>query len=124
MSFAHYSTLDTGLNIVDRPTMVPGQCAASLLDEDPNGFIDTFNTPPFVDPRIYISVSWVLETGRKLGLVDAAEVADLAAENESLREQLEEATKTLNAVGALEARGFKRVGKPGRPKAVTVKTEA
>jgi hypothetical protein len=111
------------LNIIPRPVLPPGQCIASLISEDPKGFIDTFLTPSLDgDHRIIVSVSWIEECARKLGFLDPAEAADLRsqvdaldAEKAQLEEDLAEADKVVGAVYTLKQNGFSSQRKPGRP---------
>jgi hypothetical protein len=120
------------LTIVERPTMAPGFCMASMAAEDSQGFIDTLLSPPLVDPRVYISVSWVEETARKLGMVHPDDDSDLRAEVELLREQLRERDEQLHAVEILESAGFaakkkaatKRATKKAPAKKTTTKKDS
>ena len=59
---------DDSLVIVDRCEMPPGQCIATMSHDDPKGFVDTLLTPAVVDPRVYLSVSYIEELARKLGM--------------------------------------------------------
>src|SRR4051794_16953286 len=76
------------MDIVERCWLAPGHCAASLKHEDPKGFIDTGLVPPLVDPRIYISVSWVEEHARKLGFVDRSDLDSAERRIVELEEEL------------------------------------
>jgi len=107
----------SGLVIVEKPVQAPGCCIASLQSEDYEGFIDTLNSPSFVDPHVYISVSWVKEVARKLGWTDEADVAALAQEIKRLEAKLEEAEKAIQAIDALESSGFTQRKRQGRPPA-------
>jgi len=99
-----------GVVVVDRPTLPPGRCVASLSDTDPNGFIDTLMTATMLEERVYVSVSWILEMGRKFGLIDPEgetdvdqlhrRVADLEAENALLNRQ-------FDAIDVLESTGYR-----------------
>lgn len=116
------SVTDTDLHIIDRPVLPPGHCIASFADEDPQGFIDTLITPPDIDPRIYISVTWVKTTAKKLGLVepDGDAPADLLArENRALKVENEALNRQLDAIDVIESRGFQARKKAGRPKRAT-----
>lgn len=117
-------TADTDkLIIVERPEMQPGFCAATLHHEDPKGFVDTLNTPACIDPRIYISVSWVEETARKLGM-EYTDAGD-ARRVKELEEQLREADKALSAFEVIEAGGYVKkpaVKKPAAKKPAAKKT--
>lgn len=109
---------DHELLIVPRPTMVPGRCIASLADEDKLGFLDTGQVPADIDPRVYLSVTYILTTASKLGMIPAEIAADLAAENARLDAELTEALQALNAVKTIENEGFRRKTRPGRPASV------
>ena len=85
------------MNIVERPGLAPGYCMATLAAEDPRGFIDTGNNPATVDPRVYISVSWIEQMGRELGMVDG-DLLDTAEQRiEDLEADLAEADKLAEA---------------------------
>lgn len=109
---------DHELLIQPTPSPNPGYCLASLADEDAHGFILTSNVPPVVDPNVCISVSWVLTTAAKLGMVPVDALADAEARAEDYRQQLEDALKALNAVEAIEQEGFRRIRKPGKAASV------
>lgn len=113
-------TLNDKLHIVERPEMQPGYCMASLADRDPKGFIDTMNTPSCFDPRVYISVSWVEEAARKLGMEYPK--GDPAAKRvEELEEQLREADAQLRAIEVIESAGFTAKKKAAAKKKTTKK---
>lgn len=98
-------TLNDKLHIVERPELQPGYCMATMSDRDPKGFIDTMNTPSCFDPRVYISVSWVEEAARKLGMEYPK--GDPAAKRVAeLEEQLREADAQLRAIDVIESAGF------------------
>jgi hypothetical protein len=111
------------LNIIPRPVLPPGQCIASLISEDPKGFIDTFLTPSLDgDHRIIVSVSWIEECARKLGWLDPDDAGGLRAEIDGLQGQvadlereLDEASKFEEAVHVLKRHGLNPQRKPGRP---------
>lgn len=94
------------LIIVERCDMSPGHCIATLTSEDPKGFVDTLLSPSVMDPRVYVSVSWIEETARKLGMKHPDDEADLRVEVEELRKQLVERDEQLHAVEVLESAGF------------------
>lgn len=94
------------LVIVERCELAPGHCMATLTAEDPKGFIDTLLSPSLFDPRVYISVSWVEETARKLGMKHIDDDADLRAEIKELREELLKRDEQLQAVEVLKSAGF------------------
>jgi hypothetical protein len=98
-------TLSDKLVIVERPEMQPGYCMASMADRDPKGFIDTLLSHSCFDPRVYISVSWVEETARKLGM-EYPEPSDDARRVRELEEQLLEADRQLRAIEVIESAGF------------------
>lgn len=116
------------MHLVDRPTMLPGQCAVNLSSEDPGGFIDTLITLPAVDPRIYVSRQAVIDMGRLFGFADPAEVDELRQSNrelasmvEDLQAQLQESDRMLDAAAytlKTFGEGTKIRHKPGprRPK--------
>lgn len=94
------------MHIVERPSQSPGFCMASLATEDREGFIDTGldpamvgerNGPDLVDPRVYISVTWVKEMARKMGMVEKEKVDSLERENTRLSEELKEADRLVEA---------------------------
>lgn len=111
------------LNIIPRPAFPPGQCVASLISEDPKGFVDTMLTPSFDgDHRVIVSVSWIEECARKLGFIDPGEAAELHAtidlldaEKQDLERELDEASKFEEAVHVLKRHGLNPQRKPGRP---------
>lgn len=85
------------MNIVERPAMAPGHCIATLAAEDPRGFIDTGLTVTTVDPRVYISVSWVQQMGRELGMVDGTFLDEAEQRIADLEADLAEADKLADA---------------------------
>lgn len=107
---------DDSLVIVDRCEMPPGHCIATMSHDDPKGFVDTLLTPALVDPRVYLSVSYIEEMARKLGMEypPSQEQVDEVLE---LKEQLKEAERQLQAIDVMESAGFVARKKPGRPKA-------
>lgn len=112
------------MNIVVRPELPPGFCIASLASEDPKGFIDTLLAPALpLDPRIYVSVSWVEEMAAKLGWLSPDEAGELRAECDALggqvldlEDELARADAALDAIDVIESRDFRARKKPGRPK--------
>jgi hypothetical protein len=114
---------DDSLVVVERCEMPPGHCIATMADQDPKGFVDTLLTPALVDPRVYLSVSWIEECARKLGMEyeDDRKAAALEARVEELELELAEADKRIEAIDVMESAGFtarKRPGrKPAKPKA-------
>lgn len=94
------------LMIVERPELQPGFCMATLSHEDPKGFVDTMNIPAVIDPRVYISVSWIEETARKLGMEFPPEDGGSAQRIADLEDQLREADKALYAIDVMESAGF------------------
>jgi hypothetical protein len=103
------------MNVVARPEMAPGFCLLSLKDEDPEGFVDFAISPAVVDPRVYASVGFLKECGRKLGQVDGSVVEGLERRIADLEAQLAEADRELNAVYVLKNGRFNPASKPGRP---------
>lgn len=105
-------SLGDGIMIVDRPAMPPGHCIASLSDVDPKGFIDTGMTPALIDPRVYISISWVESIARKMGMdyVESAGDERIA----ELELELKEAEKQLTAIDVIESAGFVKRKRQGR----------
>lgn len=116
------------LVIVERCELSPGHCIATLTEEDPKGFVDTLLSPSLFDPRVYVSVSWIEETARKLGMKHADDDADLRAEVAELRQQLIQRDEQLHAVEILESAGFaakkKTAAKRATKKAPAKKTAA
>lgn len=112
------------MDIVARPTFPPGQCIASLMSEDPKGFVDTGLTPSLTDDaRIIVAVSWIEECAHKLGWKGPDEVAELEKElmlrEDSLLEledELSRADAALDAIDVIESRDFRTRKKAGRPK--------
>jgi hypothetical protein len=92
--------------IVERPEYAPGHCMATLKHEDPKGFIDTMLSPPVMDPRVYISVSWVEEMAGKLGMVYVEDAGKDSRRIEELEEQLREADAVARAIDVMESAGF------------------
>lgn len=119
------------MQLVDKPSMSPAMCAVTLATDDPAGFVDTGNTPPFVDPRIYISHQAVVDCARAFRwplptpqAQHAAQetIARLEAETERLAAELATADRDLEAVHTLTRAGYATRRKPGpKPKQ---KTEA
>lgn len=107
------------LRIVDRPELPPGHCIATMRDEDKKGFVDTLLTPPVIDPRIYLSVSYIEEVARSLGMEYPK--VEQSEEVEDLKRQLEDAEKALQAVDVIESAGFVARKKAGRPKKAPAK---
>lgn len=107
---------DDSLVVVERCEMPPGHCIATMADTDPKGFVDTLLTPALVDPRVYLSVSWIEECARKLGMEYASESesAALEARVEQLEAELADADKRLEAIDVMESAGFTARKKPGR----------
>lgn len=105
------------MDIVARPEIAPGHCMATLTSEDPKGFLDTLLTPAVVDPRVYLSVSWLEECARKLGFVEGEVCERLERRVADLEAQLAEVDRELDAIHVLKARGYTPARKPGRPSA-------
>jgi hypothetical protein len=78
------------MHLVDRPTLLPGHCIVNLSSEDPGGFIDTLNTVPVIDPRVYVSRQAVIDMGRMFGFPDPAEVDELRRANKELASMVED----------------------------------
>lgn len=78
------------MKIVQEAVRPPGMCLASRDTEGP--FIDTGLRAAHRDPYIYLSVRWIEEAARELGMVPKVEVdarfAKLEAEHEEYAEQL------------------------------------
>jgi hypothetical protein len=109
-----------GLVIVEKPTMPPGHCVASLTDEDREGFIDTLMTKTMIEERVYVSVSWIKEMASKLGMVDPDGTTDLDAlhrEVHDLREENKALNRQFSAIDVLESGGFQTRKRKGRPPA-------
>lgn len=109
--------MTNSLNIVSRPSQAPGYCLATLSSEDREGFIDTGHDPAVVDPRVYISISWIREMAGKLGMVDQEELENLVRENSRLSDELREADKLVEAAEyTFSHMGTKMRQKPGPKK--------
>lgn len=52
---------------VPRCEFNPGYCAITGRSEDPEGFIDTGNNIPVMDPRIFVSVSGAHRLAQEIG---------------------------------------------------------
>jgi hypothetical protein len=39
-----------------------------MLSEDKKGFVDTLLNPAVIDPRVYLSVTYIEDVARKLGM--------------------------------------------------------
>lgn len=100
------------LRIVDGPELPPGHCIATLRTEDKKGFVDTLLTPAVIDPRVYLSVSYIEDVARGLGMEYPKGQRD--DDVEDLKRQLAEAEKALEAVDVMESAGFVARKKPGR----------
>jgi hypothetical protein len=85
------------VNIVERCELPPGFCMATLTSQDTKGFIDTGNTPAAVDPRVYISVTWVQQMASEMGMVNGEELNQAKTKIKELEHQLKEADKLLEA---------------------------
>jgi hypothetical protein len=85
------------VNIVERPIHAPGQCIATLTNEDPLGFIDTGLTPSVIEPRVYISVSWIGEMASKLGMVEGILLDDANRRIATLERELAESHHLVEA---------------------------
>ena len=109
------------ITVVERPDKQPGHCIASMITEDKRGFIDTLLTPAVVDPRVYLSVSYVMDAARKLGMTMEPEADDRDERIAELEEQVKVLERQLDAIDVMESAGFtarKRPGrKPAKPKA-------
>ena len=91
------------LRIVDGPELPPGYCIATMRTEDRKGFVDTLLTPAVIDPLVYLSVSYIEEVARALGM----EYPEGKTEDvDDLKRQLEEAEKALQAIDVMESAGF------------------
>jgi hypothetical protein len=107
------------MRIVPKPEWAPHQCCVTMRTEDPEGFIATGMSLPFVDPSIDVSIGAVRMMGRLIGLEDPASrderIAALEAENADLRERLLEAERFQDAAEyTLQRFGTKVKNKPGR----------
>lgn len=116
------------MQIVDKPLHHPGRCLASLKSEDREGFIDTglealdMDPVVFTDPHIYISVTWLKEQARKLGMVEGEQVEDLRREVSDLKAEVAEADRFAeNVEYTLSHLGGRVKSKPGPRKAKAVK---
>lgn len=113
---------------VQRPLHPPHRCSFTLKDADPEGFIQGQVLSGW-DPSASISVGYLKQEARKLGMVDAQthallvrELNDARAETNSVRAELDEALRKLAAVDLLESAGFTARKKPGRPATTTSTT--
>ena len=93
------------LRIVDGPEFPPGHCIATMRTEDRKGFVDTLLTPPVVDPRVYLSVTYIEAVARSLGM-EYPEGERKDDDVEELKRQLDEAEKALQAIDVMESAGF------------------
>lgn len=112
------------ITIVERPDMHPGQCIASMITEDSKGFIDTLLTPAVVDPRVYLSVSYVMDAARKLGMTMEPQADDRDERIAELEAQVEELERQLDAIDVMESAGFTARKRPGRKPAAKKTTKA
>lgn len=110
--------------IVERCEYTPGHCMATLKHEDPKGFIDTMLSPAVMDPRVYISVSWVEEMAIKLGMVYVEDAGKDSRRVAELEEQLREADAVANAIDVMESAGFTARQKRNAPKKTPAKKSA
>lgn len=92
------------LRIIDGPELPPGHCIATMRTEDPKGFVDTLLTPAVIDPRVYLSVSYIEDVARALGMEYVEAEKDDSVEE--LKRQLEEAERALQAIDVMESAGF------------------
>lgn len=110
--------------IVERCEYAPGHCMASLKDTDPKGFVDTMLSPAVMDPRVYISVSWIEEMATKLGMVYVEDAGKDSRRIEELEEQLREADAVARAIDVMESAGFTARQKRSAPKKTPAKKSA
>jgi hypothetical protein len=102
--------------------MPPGCCIATLTTEDPQGFIDTGLDPATVDPRVYISVSWIKEMARRMGMIDGSELVSAGVRIVELEKKVADQEKFVESVRyTLSKLGEPLRNKPGRPRKTETK---
>ena len=89
------------MKVVEQATQSPGLCLFTAELEGP--FLDTERWISYTDPYGYISVSFVEEMGRAVGMVDAQEVAALKAQLAQYGQKLAELQGIADAINDREA---------------------
>jgi hypothetical protein len=115
------------MTLVPRPLHPPHRCSFTLKDTDPEGFVQGRVMPGW-DPSAAMSVGYLRQEARRLGMVDAATHADLALELRETRDELAAMTADrdqlqarFDAIDVLASSGFVARKKPGRPPALNPK---
>lgn len=112
------------MRFVERADIRPHYCIVfpHLGSDHSMGYIDTGNEITAIDPHAYVSVVAVEEMAKLIGYPTreahaeaVSEVARLSAELEQERAARADAERALDAIDALESRGFRERKKPGRP---------
>jgi hypothetical protein len=112
------------VRVVPKPEMNPARCAVlPQLSEDREGFVDTGNTLPFIEPRIYVSATACRMLGAQFGMVTGEEHAELQdelaaaqGELEVARAELAETAAFVDSIHVIESAGFRPRKKPGPKK--------
>lgn len=106
---------------VPRPLHAPHRCSFTLKDSDPEGFIQGQVMSGW-DPSASISVSYLKQEARKLGMVDQAVHAqkcrELASERDlvsAVRAERDQLQAQFDAIDVIASAGFTARKKPGRP---------
>lgn len=105
--------------IVERATLVPGQCMFSGTGDGP--MLDFLRDFGFDNVgRIYISLQYATEIGRKAGLVDPSperdeEISRLQAELDQAHEEIAALETVVDSIDILESHDFRARRKTGRP---------
>lgn len=85
------------MRLIEHPERPPGTCCVIPgRAQDPEGFIDTGNDMPIVEPHIYVSVAAVREMAREVGLPTAEEHADACAQRDELDARVAELERECN----------------------------
>lgn len=121
------------MRFVERADIRPHHCVVfpHLGTDHRDGYVDTGNEISAIDPHAYVSVAAVVEMAKLIGYptreehaAAVGEVARLGAELEQSAAALADAERALDAIDALESRGFRERRKPGRPKKQEVAADA
>lgn len=111
------------MRIVPHAVARPNQCVVypQLGSNHAEGYFDTGNELPAIDPHIYVSVAAAKEMARELGYVSGEDHAELIAELEAVRSDLDDALgqigeldTVIDAIDTLESAEFRARKRPGR----------
>lgn len=114
------------MRVVPKLEFYPSHCVVfPQISHDPDGFVDTGNTLPYVEPRVGISLTACRALGEKAGMVSGDvhqkaldEVERLSDELALAHAELAETQAFQDAIDVIESKEFRARRKPGpkRPK--------